>query len=160
MSFKGNSWAGPVCSGCVRRHARETWRGGPAAYGGGDGRVCRHGDRRPAHVEHPHRGGTDTHNIITYFWQIYWQTFISFLCIEYNSFQNWLIWICLLFRAFCKILNRARKSGVCFAWRYEIHGIIASFETVRAQPHFQSHVKSTGDFSLLQLTAIWIIYGS
>ena len=51
-------------------------------------------------------------------------------------------------------VNRARKSRVCFAWRYEIHGMIASFGTVRAQPRFRSHVKSMGVFSLLQLIAI------
>ena len=32
--------------------------------------------------------------------------------------------------------------------------IIASLGTVRAQPRFRSHVKSLGDFSLLQITAI------
>ena len=55
--------------------------------------------------------------------------------------------------------NRARKSHVYFAWRYEINGIIASFGTVRAQPRFRSHVKSMGDFSVLQITEIQIIYG-
>ena len=50
--------------------------------------------------------------------------------------------------------NRARKSRVCFAWRYEIHGIITSLGTVRAQPRFRSHVKSMGDFSLLQITVL------
>ena len=32
--------------------------------------------------------------------------------------------------------------------------IIASFGTVRAQSRFRSHVKSMGDFSVLQITAI------
>ena len=50
--------------------------------------------------------------------------------------------------------NRARKSRVYLAWRYEIHAIIGSFGTVRAQPRFRSHVKSMGDFRLLQLTVI------
>ena len=50
--------------------------------------------------------------------------------------------------------NRAHKSRVYFEWRYEINGIIASFGTVIAQPHFRSHFKSMGDFSALQITAI------
>ena len=50
--------------------------------------------------------------------------------------------------------NRARKSRDCFASRYEIHGIISSLGTVRAQPRFQSHVKSMRDFSLLQITVL------
>ena len=49
---------------------------------------------------------------------------------------------------------RARKSCVNLAWRYEIHAIIGSLGTVRAQPCFQSHVKSMGDFRLLQITVI------
>ena len=49
---------------------------------------------------------------------------------------------------------RARKSRVYIAWRYEIHAIIGSLGTVRAQPRFRSHVKSMGDFRLLQLTVI------
>ena len=32
--------------------------------------------------------------------------------------------------------------------------IIASFGTVRAQPHFLSHVRSMGEFSMLQMTTI------
>ena len=51
-------------------------------------------------------------------------------------------------------LNRARKSRVYLAWRYEIHDIIVSLGTVRAQPHFRSHVKSMGDFRLTQITII------
>ena len=50
--------------------------------------------------------------------------------------------------------NRARKSRVYLAWRYEIHAIIGSLGTVRAQPRFRSHVKSMGDFRLLQITVI------
>ena len=49
---------------------------------------------------------------------------------------------------------RARKSRVYLAWRYEIHAIIGSLGTVRAQPRFRSHVKSMGDFRLLQITEI------
>ena len=49
---------------------------------------------------------------------------------------------------------RARKSRDCLAWRYEIHGIISSLGTVRIQPRFRSHVKSMGDFSLLQITVL------
>ena len=49
-------------------------------------------------------------------------------------------------------MNRARKSRVDLARRYEIHGIITSLGTVRAQPRFRSHVKSMGDFRLLQIT--------
>ena len=49
---------------------------------------------------------------------------------------------------------RARKSRVYIAWRYEIHAIIGSLGTVRVQPHFRSHVKSMGDFRLLQITVI------
>ena len=49
---------------------------------------------------------------------------------------------------------RPRKSCVCFAWCYDIHSIIASFGTVRAPSRFRFHVKSMGDFSLLQITAI------
>ena len=51
-------------------------------------------------------------------------------------------------------VNRARKSRVYLAWRHEIQGIIVSLGTVRAQPHFRSHVKSMGDFRLLQITVI------
>ena len=51
-------------------------------------------------------------------------------------------------------VNRARKSRVYLAWRYEIHAIIGSLGTVRAQPRFRSHVKSMGDFRLLQITVI------
>ena len=51
-------------------------------------------------------------------------------------------------------VNRARKSRVYNAWCYEIHAIIGSLGTVRAQPRFRSHVKSMGDFRLLQLTVI------
>ena len=50
--------------------------------------------------------------------------------------------------------HRARKSRVCFAWRYEIHGIIISLGTVRAQSRFRSHFKSMGDFSLLQIAVL------
>ena len=49
---------------------------------------------------------------------------------------------------------RARKSRVYIAWRYEIHAIIGSLGTVRAQSRFRSHVKSMGDFRLLQITVI------
>ena len=41
-------------------------------------------------------------------------------------------------------INRARKSRVYLACRYEIHGIIASLGTVRASPRIRSHVKSMG----------------
>ena len=34
------------------------------------------------------------------------------------------------------------------------HAIIGSLGTVRAQPRFRSHVKSMGDFRLLQITVI------
>ena len=50
--------------------------------------------------------------------------------------------------------NRARKSRVHLAWRYEIHAIIGSLGTVRAQPRFRSNVKSMGEFRLLQITVI------
>ena len=50
--------------------------------------------------------------------------------------------------------NRARKSRVYILWRYEIHAIIGSLGTVSNQPHFRSHVKSMGDFRLLQITII------
>ena len=51
--------------------------------------------------------------------------------------------------------NRVRKSRVYLAWRYDIHDIIASLGTVLSgQPRFWSHVKSMGDFSLLQLFVI------
>ena len=52
------------------------------------------------------------------------------------------------------LTKRARKSRVYLAWRYEIHAIIGSLGTVRAQPRFRSHVKSMGDFRLLQITVI------
>ena len=52
------------------------------------------------------------------------------------------------------LYNRARKSRVNLAWRYEIHAIIGSLGTVRDQPRFWSHVKSMGDFRLLQITVI------
>ena len=52
------------------------------------------------------------------------------------------------------VVHRARKSRVYIAWRYEIHAIIGSLGTVRAQPRFWSHVKSMGDFMLLQITVI------
>ena len=52
------------------------------------------------------------------------------------------------------LVNRARKSRVYITWRYEIHAIIGSLGTVRAQPRFRSHVKSMGDFRLLQITVI------
>ena len=39
----------------------------------------------------------------------------------------------------------------------DVHTIIGSLGTVRAQPRFRSHVKSTGDFRLLQITVIQII---
>ena len=50
--------------------------------------------------------------------------------------------------------NRARKSRDYLASRCEIHAIIGSLGTVRAQPRFRSHVKSMGDFRLLQITVI------
>ena len=49
---------------------------------------------------------------------------------------------------------RARKSRVYIPSRYEIHAIIVSLGTVRAQPRLRSHVKSMGDFRLLQITVI------
>ena len=52
------------------------------------------------------------------------------------------------------LINMARKSRVYIAWRYEIHAIIGSLGTVRAQPRFRSHVKSMGDVRLLQITVI------
>ena len=58
----------------------------------------------------------------------------------------------------CFRVNRARKSRVYLAWRYEIHAIIVSLGTVRAQPRFRSHVKSMGDFRLLQITVIFFHY--
>ena len=51
-------------------------------------------------------------------------------------------------------VNRALKSRDYLAWRCEIHAIIGSLGTVRAQPRFRSHVKSMGDFRLLQITVI------
>ena len=49
---------------------------------------------------------------------------------------------------------RPRKSRVYLVWRYQIHAIIASLGTVRALSHFRSHVKSIGDFMLLQIPII------
>ena len=53
--------------------------------------------------------------------------------------------------------NRVCKSHVYFAWHYEIYGIFASLGTGSVQPRFRSHVKSMGDFSLLQVMVIQII---
>ena len=53
-----------------------------------------------------------------------------------------------------KAVIRARKSRDYLAWRCEIHAIIGSLGTVRAQPRFRSHVKSMGDFRLLQINVM------
>ena len=63
---------------------------------------------------------------------------------NHSGIVNLYYWVC----------NRARKSRVYFAWRYEICGIFVSLGTLIAQPRFWSHVKSMGDFSLLQIIAI------
>ena len=46
------------------------------------------------------------------------------------------------------------RASLAFVMRYEIHGVIASLRTVRAQPRFRSHVISVGYFSLLQINTI------